>query len=56
MEKGNTYLRKLARVGRIYPKVIGDAIQDKAPSESRLSLNNQSSPFNEQPLGLKNTI
>lgn len=48
MKKENTYLRKFARVGRIYPKVIVNAVQDKIQSESKLksklSLNNQSNP------------
>ena len=42
MKKGTKYLRKLARVGKVYPKVIST----KLKSKSRLSLNNQSNPLN----------
>jgi hypothetical protein len=42
MKNKNTYLRKLGKVGRIYPKVIGNTVQDKTQSTSTLCLNNQS--------------
>lgn len=42
MKKGTKYLRKLAKVGRVYPKVISNKLQDK----SRLSSNNQSNLLN----------
>ena len=42
MKNRNTYLRKLGRVGRIYPKVISNAVQDKMESTSTLRLNNKS--------------
>ena len=45
MEKGTKYLRKLARVGRVYPKI--NTVQEKNQIKSTLSYNNLSTPLNE---------
>ena len=42
MKLENTYLRKTARVGKIYPKAIGTIIQSNTQSTEMLNLNNQS--------------
>ena len=48
MKKGNMYLRKLARVGKVYPKTINPTskVESKLQNKSGLNINSQPNSLN----------